>query len=79
MTPSFEDKRPLSPHLQIYKLQITSLLSSLHRGTGIVLYAGALLWTLWFVALAAGPESYQHLLGRYGRCKLASRKRYHNR
>ncbi len=58
MTPSFEDKRPLSPHLQIYKLQITSLLSILHRGTGIVLYAGALLWTLWFVALAAGPESY---------------------
>jgi succinate dehydrogenase / fumarate reductase cytochrome b subunit len=51
-------KRPLSPHLQIYKIQITSLLSILHRGTGIVLFGGAVLCTLWFVALAAGPESY---------------------
>lgn len=58
MTPSLEKKRPLSPHLQIYKIQITSLLSILHRGTGIVLYGGAILCALWFVALAAGPESY---------------------
>jgi len=58
MTPSLEEKRPLSPHLQIYRIQITSLLSILHRGTGIVLYAGSFLWALWFIALAGGPESY---------------------
>jgi succinate dehydrogenase / fumarate reductase cytochrome b subunit len=58
MTPSLGEKRPLSPHLQVYKIQITSLLSILHRGTGIVLYGGAILCALWFVALAAGPESY---------------------
>ena len=34
--------RPLSPHLQIYKPQITSVMSILHRFTGIGLAAGAL-------------------------------------
>lgn len=55
---SLQQKRPLSPHLQVYKIQITSLLSILHRGTGIVLYGGAVLWALWFAALALGPQSY---------------------
>ena len=32
-------KRPLSPHLTIYNLQLTSTLSVTHRGTGIVLAA----------------------------------------
>ena len=63
MTPSLKEGRPLSPHLQIYKIQITSLLSILHRGTGIVLYGGSILWALWFVALAAGPESYTKMQG----------------
>lgn len=50
--------RPLSPHLQIYKPQITSVLSILHRATGIVLGIGTLLLTYWLVAAAAGPEAY---------------------
>ncbi|MBS0271266.1 MAG: succinate dehydrogenase, cytochrome b556 subunit [Proteobacteria bacterium] len=54
-------KRPLSPHLQIYKIQITSLLSILHRGTGIVLYGGSVIWALWFFALAMGVESYKFM------------------
>lgn len=58
---SLEQKRPLSPHLQIYKIQITSLLSILHRGTGILLFVGSMVWGLWFVALAAGPQSYGKL------------------
>lgn len=58
MNDSVKDKRPLSPHLQIYKIQITSLLSILHRGTGIVLYGGACLCVLWFLALSQGPETY---------------------
>src|ERR1700722_9657957 len=63
MIQSLKEKRPLSPHLQVYKIQITSFLSILHRGTGIVLYGGAVLWALWFIALAAGPESYKRMQG----------------
>ena len=50
--------RPLSPHLQIYKPQMTSVLSILHRGTGIVLTIGTLLLVYWLCALAAGPQAY---------------------
>jgi succinate dehydrogenase / fumarate reductase, cytochrome b subunit len=50
--------RPLSPHLQIYRRQLTSVLSILHRATGVALSAGALLLVWWLVAAAAGPESY---------------------
>ncbi len=53
--------RPLSPHLQIYKIQITSLLSILHRGTGIVLFGGGFLWSIWFLCLAMGRQSYETL------------------
>ena len=35
-------ERPLSPHLQVYKPQITSTLSIIHRITGVVLAIGAL-------------------------------------
>lgn len=53
-----EIKRPLSPHLQVYKPQITSVLSILHRGTGIVLFGGSVLWCFWLVNLAGGREAY---------------------
>lgn len=53
-------ERPLSPHLQIYRPQITSVLSVLHRGTGIVLTLGLFILAWWLVAGAAGPEAYQH-------------------
>lgn len=58
MNDSVKGKRPLSPHLQIYKIQITSLLSILHRCTGMALYGGAIFCTLWFLALAQGPQAY---------------------
>ena len=38
-----QDNRPLSPHIQIYKPQITSITSILHRITGVGLYIGLLL------------------------------------
>lgn len=59
MNDSLKGRRPLSPHLQIYKIQLTSLLSILHRCTGMVLYGGALFFTWWFLALAQGPEAYK--------------------
>ncbi|MBL8676954.1 MAG: succinate dehydrogenase, cytochrome b556 subunit, partial [Alphaproteobacteria bacterium] len=53
-----EIKRPLSPHLQIYKPQITSVLSILHRGTGVVLFGGSILWCLWLINLVGGRDAY---------------------
>lgn len=53
--------RPLSPHLQIYKPQITSVLSITHRATGVVLCGGLLLLVYWVVAIASGPEAYAGL------------------
>jgi len=50
--------RPLSPHLQIYRPQLTSIMSISHRATGAVLAAGPLLLCLWLVALAAGDVWY---------------------
>jgi succinate dehydrogenase / fumarate reductase cytochrome b subunit len=53
-----ESARPLSPHLQIYKWQLTMTLSILHRSTGIALAVGTLLVVALLLALAAGPDSY---------------------
>jgi succinate dehydrogenase / fumarate reductase cytochrome b subunit len=50
--------RPLSPHLQVYKPQITSVLSILHRLTGIALAVGTLLLVYWLVAAASGAEAF---------------------
>jgi succinate dehydrogenase / fumarate reductase, cytochrome b subunit len=50
--------RPLSPHLQIYRPQITSVLSIVHRITGVALTFGTLLLTWWLVAAAYGPEQF---------------------
>ena len=50
--------RPLSPHLQIYRPQLTSIMSISHRATGATLAAGTLLLCLWLVALAAGDVWY---------------------
>ena len=52
------DRRPLSPHLQIYRPQLTSTLSSLHRLTGIALAVGTLLLVYWLAAAAAGPDAF---------------------
>jgi succinate dehydrogenase / fumarate reductase, cytochrome b subunit len=58
--------RPLSPHLQIYRPQITSVLSISHRFSGIVLAAGFLLLVYWLAALAAGDAAYAAALGVFG-------------
>lgn len=53
------NKRPLSPHLQIYQPQLTSLMSILHRFTGIFLSLGTVILAYWLIAAASGAESYQ--------------------
>ena len=50
--------RPLSPHLQVYKPQLTSVLSILHRATGIALSVGALYLATWVIYAAASPRAY---------------------
>lgn len=58
--------RPLSPNLQIYRPQLTSVLSITHRVTGLLLSAGAVLLVIWLVAAAAGPQPYAALDGLLG-------------
>ena len=57
------DSRPLSPDMQIYRPQLTSVLSISHRVTGIALSIGTLLLVSWLIAAAAGPEVYSAMQG----------------
>lgn len=50
-------ERPLSPHLQVYRPQWTSVLSISHRATGIALVVGAVV-LVWWLAAAAGSAEY---------------------
>ena len=50
--------RPLSPHLQIYRPQLTSITSILTRITGNALILASLLIVWWFLAAATSPEYY---------------------
>ena len=52
-------ERPLSPHLQVYKPQITMVMSILHRITGVVLALGSLLFAAWLVAVAGGADAFE--------------------
>jgi succinate dehydrogenase / fumarate reductase cytochrome b subunit len=54
-------KRPLSPHLQVYRWGLHMFLSILHRGTGVALGAGVLMLAWWAIALANGPEAYDQV------------------
>jgi succinate dehydrogenase / fumarate reductase, cytochrome b subunit len=55
--------RPLSPHLQIYKPQLTSVLSISHRVTGVALSVGTLLLVAWIAATAKGPDAFAVVSG----------------
>jgi len=54
-----QNERPLSPHLQIYRPQLTSVLSILHRLTGLALALGTVLLPFWLVTAAAGEGPYR--------------------
>ena len=53
-------QRPLSPHLQIYRPEITSILSIFHRITGITLSVGSILLVLWIFTLSLGKSYYEY-------------------
>lgn len=63
-----DDPRPLSPHLQVYRPQLTSVLSISHRMTGVALAVGSGIVVYWLASLAGGPDSYlkaQAVLGHW--------------
>ncbi len=55
---SSQQTRPLSPHIQIYRWQITSVLSILHRFTGIALCGGLIGFITWLYLLSLGVSNY---------------------
>jgi succinate dehydrogenase / fumarate reductase cytochrome b subunit len=64
--------RPLSPHLQVYRPQLTSVMSIMHRASGVVLATGSLMLVVWLAALAAGADAFgfitavlHHPLGQF--------------
>ncbi|PWB93018.1 succinate dehydrogenase, cytochrome b556 subunit [Methylosinus sporium] len=58
MSESLAAARPLSPHLSVYKLIFTMMMSIAHRITGAALYAGALLLAVYLLGLALGPSAF---------------------
>jgi succinate dehydrogenase / fumarate reductase cytochrome b subunit len=60
------EDRPLSPHLQIYRPQITSVLSIVHRITGVGLAFGALGLVCWLAAAAAGAQAFEAINALWG-------------
>lgn len=50
--------RPLSPHLQIYKLPLSAMMSISHRLSGIILSTGTVFLAGWLAMLASGPEHF---------------------
>ena len=59
-------RRPLSPHMQVYRPQLTSLLSIMNRVTGIAISLGTLLLVWWLVAAAIGPGAFATVQGFVG-------------
>ncbi|NHN84793.1 succinate dehydrogenase, cytochrome b556 subunit [Acetobacter musti] len=51
-------RRPMSPHLQVYKMRLSMFLSITNRITGVVATAGSALGVAWLAALAKGPKSF---------------------
>ncbi len=53
-----ESRRPLSPHIGIYRPMLTMMMSIAHRITGGALYVGTLLLAWWLIALASDAASF---------------------
>tara|TARA_Y100000589_G_scaffold326996_1_gene367939 strand:- start:557 stop:943 length:387 start_codon:yes stop_codon:yes gene_type:complete len=58
-----KENLPISPHLQIYKPQITSVLSITHRITGFCLNIALFFFTLWLISLSLGKNAYDFFIG----------------
>lgn len=56
-----QKERPLSPHLTIYRFQLTMALSITHRATGVFLALGTPFLVYWLMSIAAGPSAYSEM------------------
>lgn len=56
---------PLSPHLQVYKPQLTSVMSITHRATGVLLALALLVVPYWLLCIASGPDAYAAMLRHF--------------
>ena len=63
---SLEARRPLSPHLQIYRPMLTMMMSIVHRITGAALYGGTLLLAWYLVALAGSATQFSSAAAVFG-------------
>ena len=57
-----DSKNPLSPHLQIYRWQISSLLSITHRISGVINLLALILIFFWLIFLGSGESNYELFL-----------------
>jgi len=57
-----DSKNPLSPHLQIYRWHISSLLSITHRISGVINFLALILIFFWLIFLSLGENNYQSFL-----------------
>ena len=57
------NERPLSPHLQVYRLPLTAVVSITHRATGVFLSLGLILLVLFLMAMAQGPGAFETAQG----------------
>ena len=57
-----DSKNPLSPHLQIYRWHISSLLSITHRISGVINLIALILIFFWLVVLSLGQSNYELFL-----------------
>lgn len=55
--------RPISPHLSIYRMTNSMVMSILHRITGAALYFGTLLLAAWLISAAIGPDAFKYVNG----------------
>ena len=53
-----KNNQPLSPHLSIYRWQVTNTLSILHRFSGALLFLAAMDFSIWLASIAMGENSY---------------------
>ena len=58
-----EIKRPLSPHLGVYKWEVANTLSIFHRAAGVFLSLGILVLAAWIISAAMGQSTYDCVLG----------------
>jgi succinate dehydrogenase / fumarate reductase cytochrome b subunit len=57
-----KNNQPLSPHLTVYKWQVTNTLSIIHRFSGFILCLGGVLLSIWLISIALGDSTYSLLI-----------------